>query len=61
MESSLDSISIINAENNTINKENLDNMININGEDDFNFDKSLELSKIEVKDEITKQKNKKGR
>ena len=58
MESSLDSISIINAENNTINKENLDNMINIKGEEDFNFDKSLELSKIEVKDEINKQKNK---
>ena len=55
MESSLESISIINDENNTMNKENMEK---IKGEEDFNFDKSLEISKIEIRDGNIKQKNK---
>ena len=55
MESSLESISLINDENNTMNKENMEK---IKGEEDFNFDKSLEISKIEIRDGNIKQKNK---
>ena len=59
MESSLESISIIKEENNGQNKENINNKRKIlEKEEEINFDKSLELSKIEVIDEQIKEKNK---
>ena len=57
MDISIDSISTIKVENdNKIKKNNEFQVEAKNKEDDFNFEKSLELSKIEILDEIYKQK-----
>lgn len=59
MESSLESISIIKEENNIQKRENYSNKLNImNKEDELNFSKGLDLSKIEFKEEQIKQNNK---
>ena len=57
MDISIDSISTIKVENdNKIKKNNEFQVEAKNKEDDFNFEKSFELSKIEILDEIYKQK-----
>ena len=57
MDISIDSISTIKVENdNKIKKNNEFQAEAKNKEDDFNFEKSFELSKIEILDEIYKQK-----
>ena len=57
MDISIDSISTIKVENdNKIKKNNEFQVEAKNKEDDFNFEKSLELSKIEILDDIYKQK-----
>ena len=57
MDISIDSISTIKVENdNKIKKDNEFQVEAKNKEDDFNFEKSFELSKIEILDEIYKQK-----
>ena len=57
MDISIDSISTIKVENDgEIKKNNEFQAEAKNKEDDFNFEKSLELSKIEILDEIYKQK-----
>ena len=57
MDISIDSISTIKVENDgEIKKNNEFQVETKNKEDDFNFEKSLELSKIEILDEIYKQK-----
>ena len=59
MDNSIESISIIKEEINSKKKDNFNNNIEIIDKDDeLNFDRSLELSKIEVIDEQIKQKNK---
>ena len=58
MDISIDSISTIKVENdNKIKKNNEFQEEAKNKEDDFNFEKSFELSKIEILDDIYKQKN----
>ena len=57
MDISIDSISTIKVENdNKIKKNNEFQVEAKNKEDDFNFEKSFELSKIEILDDIYKQK-----
>ena len=57
MDISIDSISTIKVENdNKIKKDNEFQVEAKNKEDDFNFEKSFELSKIEILDDIYKQK-----
>ena len=57
MDISIDSMSTIKVENdNKIKKNNEFQVEAKNKEDDFNFEKSFELSKIEILDEIYKQK-----
>ena len=57
MDISIDSISTIKVENDGEIKKNNEFQVEAkNKEDDFNFEKSLELSKIEILDEIYKQK-----
>ena len=59
MDSSLENISIIKEENSIKNKEDFNDKIKIiQREDAINFDKSLELSKIEAIDDQIKEKNK---
>ena len=57
MDISIDSISTIKVENDVEIKKNNEFQVEAkNKEDDFNFEKSFELSKIEILDEIYKQK-----
>ena len=57
MDISIDSISTIKVENDGEIKKNNEFQVEAkNKEDDFNFEKSFELSKIEILDEIYKQK-----
>ena len=57
MDISIDSISTIKVENDNKIKNNNEFQVEAkNKEDDFNFEKSFELSKIEILDEIYKQK-----
>ena len=59
MESSLESISIIKEDINIKNQEYINNVRKIiNEENELDFDKSLELSKIDIKEEKLKPKNK---
>ena len=59
MESSLESISIIKEDINIKNQEYINNVRKIiNEENELDFDKSLELSKIDIKEEQLKPKNK---
>ena len=59
MESSFESISIIKEENNEKNNEYNNYQLKImNKEDELNFDKALELSKIDILDEQIEHKNK---
>lgn len=59
MESSFESISIIKEENNEKNNEYNNYQLKImNKEDELNFDKALELSKIDILDEQNELKNK---
>ena len=57
MENSIDSISIIKEENTNQNNYNFNSNIRLMKEDELNFEKSLEISKIENKEEQIKQKN----
>ena len=57
MDISIDSISTIKVENDNKIKKNIEFQVEAkNKEDDFNFEKSFELSNIEILDEIYKQK-----
>ena len=57
MENSIDSISIIKEENTNQNNYNFNSNIRLMKEDELNLEKSLEISKIENKEEQIKQKN----